>query len=326
MQYRFQLMPGTAANLRHCPRCGQKRMSPYLDVTTGREVEGFGRCNREMSCGFMQIPQNDRTTLVDVMPAPKRERAQRMFLDFGYFDDCDRPGLFREYLTRNFGTDGLRTTFERFGLGTYREQGREWAVHWHIERPCNIHTAKLMEYELRTNAMGREVLKRVKREGAINWAHRKFGPFHHQGDRVTFGEGVGEEPWTQTLYGLQQLDYMKREPVCIVEGYKAAIIAALYMPRYVWLAADSVSSLTAYDKQRLPMMEPLRGRTVYLLPDFDALGKWNHAATICKNAGHDVQVHPHMEQMTAIASKLGAGCRDIEDLLLNFNTEQWKHK
>jgi hypothetical protein len=83
-------------------------MSPYLDVTTGREVEGFGRCNREMSCGFMQIPQNDRTALVDVMPAPKRERVQRMFLDFGYFDDCDRPGLFREYLTRNFGSDGLR--------------------------------------------------------------------------------------------------------------------------------------------------------------------------------------------------------------------------
>lgn len=329
MQYRFKLMPGTAANLQHCPRCQQKRMSPYLDTITGRILEGFGRCNRESSCGFMRIPEREPGQpgqMVEVLPAPKRERVQRVHFSYQWYNDLDRPGLFRDYIRRNFGEQKLARTFERFGLGQYSDQGRDYAVHWHIDEQSNLHTAKLMEYELRTNKAGREVLKRTKRNGSINWLHRKFGQLSCEGQPITFGDGAHDEMWTQTLYGLQQLEYMKSEIVCIVEGYKAAIIASLYFPRYVWIAADSVSTLTAYDRQQLPLMQPLRGRRIYLLPDFDAMGKWNHAAAICKNAGYQIEVHPYMGQFQQIAEKIGPECRDLEDMLLHFDTKHFEHK
>jgi hypothetical protein len=326
MEYRFKLLPGTSRNLQVCPRCGQKRLSPFIDILTNKVFEGYGRCNREESCGYFRTPERPDDDLQPIPAAVKRERVQEVYFDISYLLDHDGRGLFLDWTERRFGREAVEYFLTWFWPGVYRSNGREYTIHWHIDTEGKIHTGKMMEYKLTHNEHGLEVLKRTKTEGSINWVHRKLAPFYSDGNLINFGEGAGDEPWTQTLYGLQQLARRPNDIVCIVEGYKAALVASIYFPRHIWLAADSVSSLTAYSKESLPLMQPLKGRKVYLLPDFDALGKWDEAAKICRAGGYDVEVHPYMSRFIDLATKMKVNCRDIEDLLLYFDVDVWKHK
>ena len=328
MQYRFKLLPGVAANLQLCPQCGKKRLSPFLDTATNTVLDGFGRCNREQSCGYFRIPEGagDYTPTTPIPPAPRRDRVQSVFLEVGAtLDAFDKPELVTDWIRKRFGKDTLARVFPWYWPNAYNKDGRTWTIHWHLDEHGRLHTGKLMEYERRKNAFGLAVLKRSKRPGSINWYHKVDAPFTMEGQQYTFGEGANDLMWTQTLYGLTQLKHRPNDTVCIVEGYKTAIVAAIYLPRYVWLGADSVGMLSAYDKERLPILQPLKGRRVYLMPDFDALDKWNDVARLGRAAGYDIQVHPDIVKYEAIAQKMGVECRDLEDLLLLFDTDIWKH-
>jgi len=51
-----------------CPNCNKKTFVLYLETESGKEMYGFGRCDRESNCGFHKKPESN-----DVIFVPKYE-------------------------------------------------------------------------------------------------------------------------------------------------------------------------------------------------------------------------------------------------------------
>jgi hypothetical protein len=75
----------------------------------------------------------------------------------------------------------------------------------------------------------------------------------------------------QCLFGGHLLQD-KTKPVAIVESEKTAVIASVYLPQFIWLAAGSSEGLSE-EKFRV-----LQGRNVILYPDINSFEKWNKKA------------------------------------------------
>lgn len=325
---RFRLLTGTRENLTHCPACGKRAFRPYLDELTGERVERHGRCNREEKCGHSSFPfelLGMRPQGTPIPAAPRRERIQTTFIHGGITVDLDCTTDLHEFIRARFGAMELRKTYERFQIGGTVHQGHRYAIFWHIDQDHNVHTGKMMRFAIQTRG-GLQVCKRVKEPGAVNWVHAAIPLHDENGARVKFGQGAGEVVFTQTLFGLPQLKMRPHDPVAIVEGYKAAIIASIYYPHIVWLAADALNSLTAYENRgKFPLMEPLRGRGAYLVADFRTRDKWQSEAEKITATGINIQPFPYMDALTAVASKLN-GCDDIEDVLLRFDHIEFRRR
>jgi len=219
----------------------------------------------------------------------------------------------------------LRRTYERFHMGGVVHQGHRYAIFWHIDQDYNVHTGKMMRF-INLTRNGVQVCKRVREPGAVNWVHSAIPLQDDTGARVKFGQGAGEEVFTQTLFGLPQLKTRPHDPVAIVEGYKAAIIASIYYPHIVWLASDALGSLTSYEHQgRFPLMEPLRGRGVYLVPDFRGIEAWEVQGARIRRTGINVVPFPYMDTLTKAAHLL-TDCDDIEDVLLRFDHSEFRQR
>lgn len=61
----------------------------------------------------------------------------------------------------------------------------------------------------------------------------------------------------------EQLLQDKTKPIAIVESEKTAIIASVYLPQFIWIAAGSKEGLN------LNKCQALKGLTVTLFPDLN---------------------------------------------------------
>lgn len=311
---RFTLLPGTKENLRHCPKCGKKRFRPYLDTRTNEVLDAYGRCNREDSCGHSAFPfeilkaggfEKPLPPLAKT-PPPPAPRVQTEFVDFGWMEDTYGSCPLTMWVEDTFGEQALNLVHERFALGVLHDPNNPafpWTVHWHVDVEGKLHTAKLMRY---TIVNGR--CRRLKKEHLGGEFLPSFQWLHKLIDNPP-------EPWTQTLYGLQQLQQKPRESVAIVEGYRTAIVCSIAFPSRIWLAADSIHTLTAYGDD-CPILAPLRGRDIHLVPD---LGKgaevWRDALAKLHRAGHRASIDTRFE---VEARKRGMCEGDLEDFVFEF--------
>jgi hypothetical protein len=91
----------------------------------------------------------------------------------------------------------------------------------------------------------------------INWVHKALKRPEFELKQCLFGE---------------HLLIDKTKPVAIVESEKTAVIASIFLPQFVWVAAGSLTSLNA-EKCSI-----LKGRTVILFPDLNGFDKWSSKA------------------------------------------------
>ena len=324
---RFQLLNGSKENP-PCPRCGKRRFRPYLDTLTGEVLERFGVCNRVDSCGFSAFPSHllERGSgkvpqpVPPLVPPRPKKREQRTFFHVSLFNDLDGFSPLHLWIRERFGAEELERACLRFGLGALNMEGAggyAWTLHWHIDEKGRLHTAKMMQYERREIAGAPPVLKRVKKGYSIDWLHTYMEPV----EGVVLGSQEGEQPWTQTLYGLQQLQSRKGAPVAIVEGYRTAIVCSIYLPGWIWIGADSISSLTAYGND-CPLLQPLKGRAVTLFPDLgDGEKRWKGALPRIHAAGILATIDT---RFSTLAKREGMDSGDLEDLLLRFDVGDFR--
>lgn len=311
---RFALLPGTKENLVHCPKCGKKRFRPYLDTASNEVLSNYGRCNREDSCGHSAFPYDvlkasnfaHPAPLARKTPPPPAPRIQTEFLGFRLMMDTYGSCPLTRWIESSFGAEALDLVHQRFALGVLEDEANPawpWTVHWHIDEQGRIHTAKLMRY---VTIKGR--CRRLKKEHlggefvqSIQWIHKLIDN--------------PPEPWTQTLYGLQQLHQKPRESVAIVEGYKTAIVCSIAFPDRIWLGADSIHTLTSYGEE-CPLLTPLRGRDIHLVPD---LGKgaevWREALSKLHKAGHRASIDTRFEKAARVR---GMEDGDLEDFVFEY--------
>lgn len=341
--HRYMLQPYAGPKSRtDCPACGKPRcFTRYLDSNTGELLpDKYGRCNREVNCGYHFTPYeitafglsyaqqaklntrpNNTCTTPSVLddpllrPAltPSRSTVIRCIphdvftASLGNYQRNNLACLLRQ----NFGWGIADELLARFQLGT----SAYWpgaCVFWLVDEQGRIRGGQVVLYD--------ETGHTVKQHRPDNtlyrctrWAHTALAYAYRQRGTslpnwLSDYEQHGQK--SPCLFGLPQLATAPAgQPVALVESAKTAILATLYFQQYTWLATMGLSYLTP---ERL---EPLRGRRIVLFPDAGALAIWRAKADELRCLGFTVQVSDALENMVT-ADEREAG-HDLADVLLN---------
>src|SRR5690606_12784869 len=87
----------------------------------------------------------------------------------------------------------------------------------------------------------------------------------------------------QCLFG-EHLLRGNNNPVAIVESEKTAVVASMYLPKFIWLATGGLSNLSPEKCQ------VLKGRNVVLFPDLNGHEKWEEKAKEIREKVKDIKV------------------------------------
>ncbi len=266
-EYRYILERYKGKNTRYkCPHCGANRSKTfvrYIDTYTGLHVaDDVGKCDRENNCGYHYTPYQyfkehgitpDNTT-------PPQEEVIEKPVPISYIpNDVFKQSLtgyntnsFIKYLNTLFDADTVTKLIARYFLGsTIRKQGG--VIFWQVDAEGNIRTGKIMNFNPDTG-------KRLKEDNQLNWVHSS----RDESYKLIYPEYNLQ----QCFFGEHLLKEDKTRKVAIVESEKTAIIASVYMPDFIWLAAGGIHGLNA------EKFKSLKNRDVILFPDINAYDVW----------------------------------------------------
>jgi hypothetical protein len=306
-EYKYILEPYKGMNTRYrCPACQQrdKTFSLYIDTGTGEHINpSVGRCNRESNCGYHYTPKQyfqdniisfntPRTKAYKPQPVTPEPKPVS-FIPVEVFKASLNPIAFKanhfvKYLINLFGVEVASELVSHYFIAT----SKHWkgsTVFWQIDLQGKIRSGKIMQYNPATG-------KRVKNlELPVYWAHKALKQPEFKLKQCLFGE---------------HLLIDKAKPVAIVESEKAAIIASVYLPQFIWVAVGSLTNLNA------EKCSVLNGRKVVLFPDLNGFEKWN---TKAKELSHIVNftVSDLLERKATIAERQQG--LDLADYLIKFN-------
>ena len=244
--------------VKFCP-CGKSNKDGKFVPYTGYENKGF--CH---GCGETFLPElknNDESWKYAIKPIKNKNHSTAQlhpikntsFIPVTTFKESLKHHLennFIKYLINLFGSEITNQLISKYFIGT----SKHWngaTVFWQIDIAGKIRAGKIMLYNAITG-------KRIKKPyDHTNWAHSvlKLPEFDLQ----------------QSFYG-EHLLKGNNMPVAIVESEKTAIIASVYLPKFIWLAAGNKTGLT---EQKCKVLE---GRKVVLYPDLNAFDLWTKKA------------------------------------------------
>ena len=322
--YRFHLQKYKQGSKTVCPKCGRKScFTRYIDgnarITFPNHV---GKCDHINSCGYHYTPKEyfqDNPTAKEVMieqnnrdDTPSRavkpivkplstSVPQTSYLPFDWVNQSmqrfDINPLYR-YLTRVAGREKTERLFNLYKVGT----SKMWngaTVFWQIDIRGNVHAGKIMGYDAETGHRIKESFSQV------SWVHsvKKIPDFHMKqclfGEHLLSGTSTGQSTKT----------------VAIVESEKTALIAAIFIPDFIWLATGGIHG--CFNSEA---MQVLCGRGVVLFPDLKATEEWKRKTamlhSICKRAACS-----DLLETMATEEQRKAGL-DIADFLLMEDTPQ----
>lgn len=307
IEHRYTLEPYKGMNSRYrCPVCQQKdkTFTLYIDNETMEHVHPtVGRCNRESSCSNHYTPKQyfqDNNISFD-LPQLKTYNSKPViietksisFIPVKVLKASLNPEVFGlnhfvKYLINLFGVDVTNKLISTYFIAT----SKHWngaTVFWQIDIKGKIRTGKIMLYSPITGKRIKEPFNR------IHWVHKALKQPEFELKQCLFGE---------------HLLIDKTMPVAVVESEKTAIIASVYLPQFIWLAAGSLTNLNA-DKCSI-----LKGRTVTLFPDLQGYDKWNSKA---KELSHLAKftVSDLLERKATDAEKKQGF--DLADFLIKFD-------
>lgn len=321
-KHRYILEPYKGMNTRyHCPGCQNrvKTFTLYIDIETGEHVNpSVGRCNREDKCGYHYTPKHYFEDERALLQQPKKFKNKNSLVTTTQFISNPHKTVhskpfslipleqfkqslkhykanhFVTFLINLFGVDITGQLISKYFIGT----SKHWpgaTVFWQIDKAGKIRTGKIMLYDP-------FVGKRIKEPfPLVSWAHKvlKLPEFNLQ--QCFFGEHLLKENTKQ---------------VAIVESEKTAVIASVYLPQFIWIAAGNMNGLNKHKSQ------VLKGRTVTLFPDLNGFEKWNNLA---KELYHIIPFSvSDLLEIKASDSDKKQGL-DLADYLIKFDYKEFIH-
>jgi hypothetical protein len=308
-QYRFSLQKGGGSKKTSCPKCGgRKCFTRYVDnegqYTFPDEV---GICDRINNCGYHYSPKDyfsehpdakdcllerDKTLQPNVATTPivvetsfiDRDVMERTLCSYA------RNPLF-VYLSRVIGKSVAEQLFKTYNVGTANAWGGS-TVFWQVDIDGHVRTGKVMLYNPDTGHRVKQPMARV------GWAHSLMRIENFNLRQCYFGEHL--------------LRQRPNDKVMIVESEKTAIVAAHFIPQYVWLATGGLHNLRASDA--------LSNREVLLLPDLKAEDKWREKLSTLGAICRSVAMSELLNDI-ATSEQRDAGL-DIADFLLMEETAE----
>ena len=321
--YRFHLQKYRPGSKTACPECGRKScFTRYIDEAGEISFpENVGICDHINSCGYHYTPKeyfrdnpavkerlseqekNFRTPTAarpTAIPVPE-QKPQISFLPSNWVEQSmrryDINPLYR-YFTKVAGKEDTDRLFRLYRVGTSR-MWKGAAVFWQIDRNGNVRAGKIMGYDAATGHRIKEPFNQV------SWVHsvRRV-----QGFRIK-----------QCLFGEHLLSdnsvAMSAKPVAIVESEKTALVAALFIPDFIWLATGGMHGCF-----NSGAMQVLRGREVVLFPDLKATEEWRRRLLMLESFCRCATCSDLLERI-ATGAQREAGL-DIADFLLMEDTPQ----
>ncbi|MCW5961031.1 MAG: hypothetical protein KIS76_12785 [Pyrinomonadaceae bacterium] len=305
-----------------CPSCGHKYVFVRYIGDDGKYVdETVGRCNRESKCGYHYPPKGffrDNPGLKGERQkrrqngnygfAPVKEAAAKAELPSATLDNSYIPyDLFEETL-RGYESDAfvhflkilfphsleqVEATLKRYFIGSYQD----YTCFPYIDQANRICRGKLIRFDRRSG-------KRLK---------EKYDTHSLVAKLRSAGKLPGDFNYKQTFFGEHLLPDSAR-PAAIVESEKSAVVGAICLPEFDWLAVGSKQSLKAEKLMRL------ENRRIILYPDADGYELWQQVASEARRNRISISVSDLIEKQATRAQKQD-GC-DVADYLINEQIER----
>ena len=321
--YRFHLQKYRPGSKTACPECGRKScFTRYIDEAGEISFpDNVGICDHINSCGYHYTPKeyfrdnpavkerlneqekNFRTPTAArpaAIPAPE-QKPQISFLPSDWVEQSMRRydiNPLHRYFIRVMGKKDTDRLFRLYRVGT----SRMWngaAVFWQTDRDGNVRAGKIMGYDAETGHRIKEPFNQV------SWVHsvRKVPDFRMK--QCLFGEHLLSDTSAA----------MSAKPVAIVESEKTALVAALFIPDFIWLATGGMHGCFNGEA-----MQVLDGREVILFPDLKATEEWRQRLPMMESFCRRATCSDMLERI-ATGAQREAGL-DIADFLLMEDTPQ----
>ena len=266
-QFKYQL--DTSSKKFNCPQCGKKRFVKFVDTETGHYAESqYGRCDREIKCGYMSNPYNNSKVSFKCNASKPIETS---YMDKDIFikslSKYDKNHL-TAYLFSQYNKNEVIKAIDKYNIGT-ANSFNGGTVFWQMDNTGNIRTGKIMAYDSTTG-------KRIKDKDIIpiTWVHSILKK--------------PKESIRQCLFGLHLLnDNIKQ--VAIVESEKTAIIMSIELPQFIWMATGSLNGFK-YEYLKL-----LKSKEIIAFPDKGCYDKWNTTAHNLNGTGFNIRVSKLLE-------------------------------
>lgn len=262
--YRYTLERYKGSNTRYsCPQCNHKgAFVRYIDTRTGQHLaDDIGRCNRELQCGYHKKPEkgnadteyrNPKKQILQPKPSTNQQtnRSTSQLTTLFQNSLCCYPtnGL-AQYIYRTYGWQAMEHVFDAYRIGSHTDGS---TIFWQVDAQHCIRGGKVIRYDAHTG-------HRIKSTDTppVRWVHSLHRLQGYTLQQCFFGEHL--------LSG-------NTLPVAIAESEKTAVIAAIRMPQYIWLATGGIRNLSA------EKCSVLKGRHIILFPDAGAWDCWNTIA------------------------------------------------
>lgn len=323
-EYRFHLQKYKPGSKTVCPGCGRKFcFTRYIDEAGKISFPGYvGKCDHINSCGYHYSPKeyfrdnpsaretsaghkmngSEFATVKYVAKQPPTEQELEIsYLPYDWVEQSmrgyDINPLYR-YFTKVAGKEEAGRLFHVYKVGTSRMWNGS-TVFWQIDVRGNVRAGKIMGYDAVTGHRIKEPFSQV------NWVHsvRKVPDFHMK--QCLFGEHLLSDTSAT----------MSAKPVAIVESEKTALVAAMFIPDFVWLATGGMHG--CFNSEA---MQVLKEREVILFPDLKATDEWRQRLPMLEAVCRRVTCSDLLEKMATNEQRsLGL---DIADFLLMEDTPQ----
>ena len=307
-EYRFSLQKYKRGTKLLCPNCGKKQcFVKYIDNQGEITFPDYvGRCDHEQSCKYHYTPSGyfkDNPTLIDYdkrssikannpkpcLPSPtsfiNNELMERSLTNYAM-----NPLYI--YLSGVLGKDETSRIFQLYHVGTSKKWGGS-TVYWQIDWQGNVRTGKIMLYDRTTG-------HRIKEPRSyVSWVHTELNLQEYHLKQCFFGEPL--------------LSKTPTKPVAIVESEKSALIAAHYMPDFIWLATGGM-----YGCFKADVVSILKGRSIMLCPDLGVKEVWLKKIPLLSSICSKVVLSDSLEQCATDEQRKNG--LDIADFLLMVDT------
>lgn len=258
-----------------CPMCEKKSFVRYVDQSKNyHDDANFGRCDRENNCGYMNVPTDGRKLLTEPNFEPKQYKevptsyVPQQMVEATWNGYKNNP--FTLWLVSLFGDDKTVELIKRYrwGVDTTSIYTQAYTIFWQLDVEGRCRSGKMLKYH---NNGHRD------KDAFTTWFHKKT-----DGNKELFpGFNLN-----QCLFGEHLLPLDPRKPVAVVESEKTAIIASMFINKYIWVACGGSGQLGR------GKMEVLKNRSVTLFPDLGQYETWKEKAK-----EYNFNISDHIEKL-----------------------------
>ncbi|MGX1025268.1 DUF6965 family protein [Psychroflexus sp. MBR-150] len=268
-----------------CPNCDKKRFVKYIDTVTGTYLsDKYGRCDREINCGYHSNPYDDKDNAINYKPKQPKviNKPKTAFIPVEVLKQTllnyDKNIFIQNLLNKiafPFDVKSIETVISLYRLGTVRKTGAVCFPYIDINQNIRAVQEKIFDATNHTDK---------SKKYHTSWLHSRlqYSEYRYKPLPEWLKAYNQNEKIVSCLFGEHLLNKYPDNPIALVEAPKTAIYGTLYFgfpeqsSNLLWLSVFNLSSLT------LNKCKPLKNRDVYLFPDLSKDGKafelWDNKA------------------------------------------------